>query len=251
MNNESIELFAKHNKTIDMLNFENYKPSLWYRLKEWLDDVSPFNKYKSVKSVEEYTSMPSRERTVWGIFYMHPCIVGKDSLFAFSHQNKALEEFLKNEFTFQYWLRETCYLLKVKVKVKYNKLRYYLNPCQKWLVKQIPNEWNDKITLIPLVNFAMVTHFVEVEDAKCTTNWENSGEGANQFYKELKDCYDYIKNRRPQLEKDLDASYPSDETRTGKYEVDYAETNRLELVINKEDTKYLTWIVVNRDYFWT
>lgn len=248
---ESSELFGKHNKAVNMPNFENYKPSLWYRFKDWLDDVSPFNKYKSVKTVEEYTSMPRRDRTVWGIFYMHPHITSARQLFGHSKDRKALDEFIQKNFPIQYWLRETCFTLKVKLSVRYDKLRYFLNPRQKWLTKQIPKEWSDKTHLIPFVNFAMVTHFVEVEDAECTTNWENSGEGANQFYKELKDCYDYIKVRRPQLEKDLDASYPDEDTRTGKYGVDYAENQRLELLINKEDTKYLVWIVTNRDYFWT
>jgi hypothetical protein len=38
---------------------------------------------------------------------------------------------------------------------------------------------------------------------------------------------------------------------TGVFEVDYAENTRLEVLINKEDTKYLVWIVTNRDFFWT
>ncbi len=251
MDKESIELFQKHNKAINMTGVGEYKPTVWDKFKDWLYDFNPFNRYKSVKTVEEYTSMSRRDRTVWGIFYMHPHIFSDRALFGYSKDRKALDEFIKKEFPIQHWLRETCFDLKIKFKVKYDKLRYFLNPRQKWLTKQIPSEWNDKTTLIPLINFAMVKHFVEVEDANHLTNWAASGDGPAKFHEELKDCYDYIKNRRPQLEKELDASYPDEDTRTGKYEIDYAETNRLELLINKEDTKYLTWIVINRDYFWT
>jgi hypothetical protein len=251
MNKESIELFQKHNKAVNMEGFSDYKPNVWQKFKDWLDDFNPFNRYKSVKTVEEYTSMPRRDRMVWGIFYMHPHISGPYSLFGHSKDRKALDEFIKKEFPVQNWIRETSFTLTIKFSVKYDKLRYFLNPRQKWLIKQIPNEWNDKTNLIPLVNFSMVKHFVEVEDARCITDWANSGDSANKFYTELKDCHDYIKNRRPQLEKDLDASYPDEDNRTGNYEIDYAETNRLELLINKEDTKYLTWIVVNRDFFWS
>lgn len=251
MNKESIELFQKHNKAINMEGFFDYKPNVWQKFKDWLDDFNPLNRYKSVNTVEEYTSLPRRERTVWGIFYMHPHISSPYSLFGNSEDRKALDEFIKKEFPIQNWVRETSFTLKVKLSVNYDKLRYFLNPRQKWLTKQIPKEWNDKTNLIPLVNFAMVVHFIEVEDANGITNWSNSGDTVNQFYTELKECYDYIKNRRPQLQKELDESYPNYEKRTGKYEIDYAETNRLELLINKEDTKYLTWIVVNRDFFWT
>lgn len=251
MNKESIELFQKHNKSINMPELDKYKLSTWFKFKDWLYDFNPFNRYKSVKTVEEYTSMPRRDRTVWGIFYMHPHISSAKSLFGNKKDRDALDAFIKKKFPIQYWLRETCFDLKIKLKVRYDKIRYFLNPRQKWLVKQIPKDWSDKTHLIPFVNFAMVVHFVETEDAAGFTDWENSGDGVSKFCTELKDCYDYIKNRRPQLEKELDASYPDEDTRTGNYEVDYAETNRLELLINKEDTKYLVWIVTNRDYFWT
>jgi hypothetical protein len=128
---------------------------------------------------------------------------------------------------------------------------YKLNPRQKWLKKQIPDGWCDKVCLIKDLNFAMVVHFIDGEKCFDNTDYEGSGEAQTKFATELKDCYDYIKNRRPKLDTEYWAAFPSEETRTGVYETDYAETNRLEVLINKEDTKYLVWIVTNRDFFWT
>jgi hypothetical protein len=108
----------------------------------------------------------------------------------------------------------------------------------------------DKVNLIPDLNFAMVVHFVEGEEALDVTDWDGTSEKHSQFAKELKECYDYIKVRRPALQEQLDNSYPNEETMTGDYNVDYAEHTRLEVLLNKEDTKYLVWIVTNRDYFW-
>ena len=140
--------------------------------------------------------------------------------------------------------------MKCKIGRAYDWLRYKLNPSQKWLKKQIPDDWSDKTHLIPELNFAMVVHFVDGEKCFDNTDYEASGENHVKFANDLKDCYDYIKNRRPALQKQHDASYPDEETMTGVYAVDYAELNRLEVLINKEDTKYLVWIVINRDFFW-
>jgi len=37
----------------------------------------------------------------------------------------------------------------------------------------------------------------------------------------------------------------------GSYEEKYGEVNRIEQEIENLDTKWLTWIVVNRNFFWT
>lgn len=75
----------------------------------------------------------------------------------------------------------------------YDWLRYKLNPRQKWLKKQIPDDWSDKVWLITELNFAMVVHFVDGEKCFDNTDYEASGENHAKFANELKDCYDYIK----------------------------------------------------------
>lgn len=249
---ESQELFMKHNKAINMDAFKDYKPSLRYRVTEWIEDHNPFGKYQYVASAEEYANMPYSKRTVWLFWYKDPLITGDAGwpIGKKSEREKA-DAFVKRNFPIQFWIRGKGFSLRCKLSRLHDWISEQMNPRQKWLTKQIPKSWCDKTHLIPLINFAMVVDFVDGEDALNTTDWEASSAQADQFSKELKDCYDYIKVRRPQIEKDLEHSYPDEDKRTGVFEVDYAENTRLELLLNKEDTKYLTWIVTNRDYFWT
>jgi hypothetical protein len=164
---------------------------------------------------------------------------------------EALVKYMKRKYFIQYPLRQFCWIAKIRLSRYWDEVCYFFNPRQKWIKKQIPNSWCDKTHLIPLINFAIVVDFVENEDALNVTDWEASSAQASQFEKELKDCYDYVKIRRPKLEEDLGNSYPDEEKMTGDYYVDYADHNRLEIEMDKNDTKYLTWIVVNRDFFWT
>ena len=114
----------------------------------------------------------------------------------------------------------------------------------------VPNTWSDKVWLIPHINFKMVTHFVELEKTFDFTDYEASGEPHIKFAAELKECYDYIKNVRPSLEKQSEVAL-CDVKEDGSYEEKYGEVNRIEQEIENSDTKWLTWIVVNRNFFWT
>lgn len=249
------ELFSKHNRAINMKGYgidENYKPSLWSRLSFWWELRNPFAGALHVADADEYIKTPRSQRVRYGFWYSSAYIVGGSIILGSKKEREKLSNFQKTHFPIQYWFREVAYW---KVRILWTNVsdwvRYTLNPRQRWLTKQIPKSWADKTWLIPELNFAMVVDFVEGEDALNVTDWDASSEGHSQFEKELKDCYDYIKTRRPNLQKQHENSYPDEETMTGNYAVDYAEHNRLEILLNKEDTKYLVWIVTNRDYFWT
>jgi hypothetical protein len=248
---EAAEIFSKHNRAINMTGLEDYKPSAWARFKWWWEEHNPFNCSLHVATAEEYINMPRHQRVMWGFWYVHCYITGGRVIFGSKKELAKLETFLKTHYPIQWFLREVVYW---KVRIAYTKandyIRHSINPRQRWLTKQIPKCWVDKVNLIPDLNFAMVVHFVEGEEALDVTDWDGTSEKHSQFAKELKDCYDYIKVRRPDLQKQLDNSYPNEETMTGDYHVDYAEHTRLEVLLNKEDTKYLVWIVTNRDYFW-
>ncbi len=140
----------------------------------------------------------------------------------------------------------------------------FLFPRQKWLIKSIKKEWQDKVTLIPDVLYTMVIHFVEGEKALETINWGNSG--LSNFEKELKEVYDWAKNGRKEFLDKILVAYPDVEVKidedgtaiiinkkTGfksSHGEDYAEVNRLEKEFEEFDTKCLMWIIENRDYFW-
>ena len=235
----------------DTTTFSHLYYNFRYWLKDWIDDHNPFNRYKHVSSAEEYMNMPRGERTFLWLWYHQPIISRANSLLGRKSERDSLETYLEYKFPVQYFLRKHGFTLKVKLSNAYDWVCYKLNPRQKWLKKQIPDSWCDKVSLIKDLNFAMVVHFVDVEECFDSTDYEGSGEIHVKFAAELKDCYDYIKNRRPKLDTEYWASFPDEETKTGDYETDYAETNRLEILIDSEDTKYLTWIVTNRGFFWT
>lgn len=160
---------------------------------------------------------------------------------------------------------------------------------QDWLRKEIPRSWRDKVNLIPDLLFTCLIHFVEEENglSQLDIDWsEDITKGyttqdyvnnCNKVYGDLKSAYEYVKVERPQLNLDLDASYPessysddwiytdkqivngvefsvmkSCEERFGApYEVAYAETIRLENLIEELDQWAMGIIVKNVVYLWT
>ena len=250
---ETTTLFNKHVRAVKM-RAEEHKPSFWYEFRDWLYWHNQFTtSISGVKTVETYLKMPYHKRHTWLFWYKPVYLAGNGKLngmFGSKDERDKLETYLTYQYPIQYFLRKHGFALRIKLSRAHYWVCNTLNPRQKWLAKQIPKCWSDKPWLITELNFAMVIHFVDGE--KCFENTEYEDGGAHQkFAEELRDCHDYVKYRRPKLQEEHENSYPNDETMTGDFNVDYAEEIRLESLINREDTKYLTWIVVNRDFLWT
>ena len=224
---------------------------LYYNFCDWLDDNNPFTRYVIVKNSQEYMDMPRKKRTYLYFWYLDAIINDGHSIFGRKSERDAIDTFLKYRFPAQYWLRENGFSLKCKLGRAYDWLRYKINPSQEWLKKQIPDSWCDKVSLVRDLNFAMIVHFIEGEKCFDNTNYEGTSENHAKFARELLECYAYIKTRRPMLDKMFWNSFPDEETLTGDYTKDFAETNRLEKEIEDQDTKWLTWIVNNRGFLWT
>lgn len=79
------------------------------------------------------------------------------------------------------------------------KISGILKPRQKWLTKQIPKQWCDKVELIRLVLFESVIHFVESEDCFNTIDWEGSSAEHAKAKKTLEEIYNLIKVELPAL----------------------------------------------------
>lgn len=176
-------------------------------------------------------------------------------------------------------------------KDKWWKLMAWFNPRQKWLTKKIPNTWCDKTELIPLILFEILTDFVENEDG-LESIWgerylndphvsEEYRQQREPIRKELEEIYEYIKNERPLLQKQLDEAYPvpvnggdffdrceevlEDDGKTVKhyrmksceeiygksFQEAYADVHRIEALIEDKDTWAMTGIIKNRAYLWT
>ena len=167
------------------------------------------------------------------------------------------------------------------------KIKAWFNPRQKWLTKTIPNTWCDKTTLIPHLLFTCLLHYVEDEEGlQDHIDWsEDLAKGhVSQEYvdsvkntdDELRAVYNYIKTERPDLEKQHEHSYPT-RTRTGNgiddlfvktadghstmrsceemygmsYEEAYAETHRLEALIEEKDMWAMQTIIKHYQKLWT
>ena len=135
----------------------------------------------------------------------------------------------------------------------YYACRDWLMPRNEWATKIIPNHWSDKTALIPEFLYAAIIDFVEGEDALNTIVWDEKEQN------EILECYNWAKYRRFNFKTWIDISYPKLESEfpwncveTGKtYEELYGEVNRLEKIYEETETKYLTWMIVNRGILWT
>lgn len=144
------------------------------------------------------------------------------------------------------------------------KLRCFFNPRQKWLLKKIPNTWADKTHLIPEILYECIVHFVEGERCFETIRWDSGFDGHKECADFIRDCYDWIKVRRPELKKRIDniisAGFSKEElldliatlnSNKRTYEEMYPGLNDLENELYEKDTYYLTGIVKYRNYLWT
>jgi len=153
----------------------------------------------------------------------------------------------------------------------YDHIKPIFKPRHTRIRKSIPRNWSDICTLIENVNFEMIKSFYEDEYIKGYVDWE-----ADKYHKEfsewLKKAYKYIIEIRPKLEIDLQNAYPPslplDEMfkpfidENGRkmykmvddgvpYEKKYAEVNRIENLIDDNDTEILIQMIKFRKYFWT
>lgn len=153
----------------------------------------------------------------------------------------------------------------------YDYIRPIFKPCNQRIRKVIPRTWRDISHLMVDVNFEFIKAFYEDEYKADIVDWEAT-EHHSEFAKWLEGAYKYIATDRPQLQKDLDAAYPTNrlfeelfkpsEDENGRkvlqmvddgipYEVKYKEVNRIEKLIDDLDTEILTEFIKRRDYFWT
>jgi len=164
------------------------------------------------------------------------------------------------------------------------KLEAFFNPRQKWLTKTIPNTWCDKVTLIPHLLFTCLTHYVEdekgLQDHIDWTEDLEKGYVSQQYVdsvletdRELRAVYNYIKTERSQLEEQHENSYPTPkdpnsdflvQKEDGRYitksceelyglsfEEAYAETHRLETLLEEKDMWAMNTIIKHHQKMWT
>lgn len=153
----------------------------------------------------------------------------------------------------------------------YEHIKPIFNPCNTRIRKSVSRTWKDISHLMVDINFEMIKVFYEDEYKADIVDWEAT-EHHSEFAKWLESAYNYITKERPQLEKDLENSYPPlpdfdkifkptiDENGNKRfemfddgipYEAKYKEVNRIEKLIEDKDTEILTEFTKRRNYFWT
>ena len=150
----------------------------------------------------------------------------------------------------------------------YNQISSRIWPRQWWLIKQIPRDWCDKNTILEIVVFACIRHYIEKdgEDALNVLSNDNPPHQA-QFIKELKEMYNDICVTIPQLEKELDLEWDKispttnfdslaeniNKSTTPKedYQRKYGKIEELEGRIEAVKTKVCLWTINRRAEIWT
>ena len=161
------------------------------------------------------------------------------------------------------------------------KIECFFKPRQEWLTDVIPDTYCDKAELIPRLLFKCLEHYVEVERQQPHVHsfgysWEEelekgyiSQEEVNKYQKVDKDlikAYSWIKNGRPNIDKQIDEAYPDTEfddvffkREDGNYEMklsderkeSYKEVNRLEEIKSNKDKEAMQIIVKHYVTLWT
>jgi hypothetical protein len=169
----------------------------------------------------------------------------------------------------------------------YWKIRAFFIPQQRWLTGVIPRTYCDKVELVPRVLFAILVDFVEKEKglSQLDMNWskevvdghvtQNYVDDIHTTYGELRDAYNYVKYERDKLQHAHDNSYPSllpgvtsmfaparegsntrrmltcEEQYGMSYAEAYAESNRLEALIEERDQAAMQTVVRHVKTLWT
>jgi hypothetical protein len=172
---------------------------------------------------------------------------------------------------FSWWLRYTEFGLWWYHNIEWPFLypfRCFFNPRHKKLRKAIPKTWSDSTELIRDINFTLLTEFYEDEiggDKGCQEQEKLNREGNKNskwadFYNQLSIYYNYITEEREKIEEALNNSYPEKPAKVDwlewinqphSYEKRYKKVIEIETYLKKRDTEVLTWIIKNRDGFWT
>ena len=148
---------------------------------------------------------------------------------------------------------------------------------QKWIYKYIPKrEYADKTYLIPEFLFGCVIEFVESEECFELIDYSTCPKH-KRFERDLKLCYNFVKCIRPALQKTIDQELEvatnklvwkkveGDDSLMGLkmpdktyeelygsyiYEL-YGSYSFYEKELDKQEQKYMKWIVKNVDHLWT
>jgi hypothetical protein len=225
-----------------------------------------------VSGVEEYFSLPLKERTWHGLYkepYSLPFCWGSD-------QEDGWESFYKKiqkEFPIQWFVRRwissfdnpiTLALYKY-VFWPYRDFKWavqnWLKPCFPRWRKVLPrHKYSDITEMIVDSNFALILDFYHEEVVDGHVDW-NSDEIHKKFKKELEKNVLWIEKGREKLQEKIDKALSESNAnrkfinknskKTFDYEKTYKQHNKLEKQKKDKINEILKWMIDNREFFWT
>ena len=258
------------------------------KIDKLLRDLDNPLKYVPVHSREKYWALPEDRRTkkVWfwpGPWYIQISGLPMDIDSILDGDKKSefdlFDEELAKTYPIQFYLRE-CWRKHKPVRwleielYSFNRMFrdfYYkwikrtFKPFNKEIRAQIPTrEWKDLRDMIPDVLYAMIIHYVEKDNGAEMTEIDYSKpdeygereflEKRNQERSMILQIYGWAKSGRAYTRKKIEEALDEAHKNRKKgltYEEQYGEMEKLEKYLVEKDTKYLTWIVENREILWT
>jgi hypothetical protein len=159
-----------------------------------------------------------------------------------------------NKFQFFWYNFKTTVTHAIPYQVRnfyYYHIRTIWNPQHSRIRKVIPKHWMDLDYVIQTVNFEIIKSFYEDEYDKGIVDWDGSGKQVQAFAQWLTKAYQYITVERPELERKLSDSYPTEPTPNRNYEELYGQVDYYEKLIEEKDTKVLVQLMKYRSFMWT
>jgi hypothetical protein len=216
----------------------------------------------------EYIKLPIEKRTtkVWfwpGDWYLSPIGMAMD----FTDEGEIISEWdifhkeMSKLYPIQYSIRNFSDWFWIRaIKYKYSFLREkFIYPIKcafksrnAHIQKQIPNTWksNDEIIEDVLYSIFLKEYLPDKKNHWRSGETESESPGGTWYEKSLEfdACYDWFNNIKPTLEKDLERLYFKEFNKKdflARHEI----VSKIEKEIKDGDTKYLNWIVTNRNEF--
>lgn len=149
----------------------------------------------------------------------------------------------------------------------YQQISSRFNPRQQWLTNKIPRTWIDKDTLWEICIFEGIKHYVDFDhglgynsgDYEYSQSDPTYPEHQKIFDREVKENYDLIVKKLPELEKEIELAWKTiphfdwknpDAPRKNFQEI-YGKVTKLEDDYYNLKTKIMAWAISNRGSIWT
>lgn len=225
--------------------------------RQWFNFKIP---YVGVNSVDEYFTLPKKEREWFGL-YKKPFSLPLD--FFNIADDRGWDYFyasIRKEYPIQYFIREwipsldnpLIFVYKKYISWPIRDLKYaisnFISPCfLRWRNVLPRHKYSDITNLVVESNFALICDFYHEEVVDGCVDWSDNDEH-KKFYTELVAAVHWIEHERKKIDEFIEEAL----IKAVKNKIKtYADHDRLEKHKTEKETEILKWFIDNRDFFWT